>query len=196
MKPLSIIHTESSLGWGGQEIRILTESAGMIRRGHSVRLLCPREARIHDEAARFGVPVEALPIGRKNVKGLISMIRWMRQHPAAKEWDVINTHSSTDSWLVALANGILGRPAPIVRTRHISAPVPRNRLSSWLYGRAAAKVVTTGEVLRRRLIEDNRVEPGRIESVPTLRTWRPVGGAKQDRVAGGPHAGRHRGYPA
>lgn len=167
MKPLSIIHTESSLGWGGQEIRILTESAGMIRRGHSVRLLCPREARIHDEAARFGVPVEALPIGRKNVKGLISMIRWMRQHPAAKEWDVINTHSSTDSWLVALANGILGRPAPIVRTRHISAPVPRNRLSSWLYGRAAAKVVTTGEVLRRRLIEDNRVEPERIESVPT-----------------------------
>ena len=167
MRPLSIVHTESSLGWGGQEIRILTEAAGMIQRGHRVRLLCPREARIHDEAARYGVPVEALPIGRKNLNGLMSMIGWMRAHPAVKEWDVINTHSSTDSWLVALANLFLGRPGPIVRTRHISAPVPRNRLSTWLYGRAAAKVVTTGEALRCRLIEDNRVAPERIQSVPT-----------------------------
>jgi glycosyltransferase involved in cell wall biosynthesis len=167
MRPLSIVHTESSLGWGGQEIRILTEAAGMMRRGHRVRLLCPREARIYDEAARYGVPVEALPIGRKNIKGLMSMIGWMRAHPAVKEWDVINTHSSTDSWLVALTHLFLGRPGPIVRTRHISAPVPRNRLSTWLYGRAAAKVVTTGEALRCRLIEDNRIAPERIQSVPT-----------------------------
>ena len=35
---MRILHTEASLGWGGQEIRILTEAAGMIARGHSVEL--------------------------------------------------------------------------------------------------------------------------------------------------------------
>ena len=167
MRPLSIVHTESSLGWGGQEIRILTESQGMIGRGHRVRLLCPSGARIHDEAARYGVRVEALPIGRKNLAGLAAMIGWFRAHRADESCDVINTHSSTDSWLAALAMLTLGKPVPIVRTRHISAPVPQNRLSRWLYGRAAARIVTTGDALRRQLIEDNRVAPDRIESVPT-----------------------------
>lgn len=167
MKPLSIVHTESSLGWGGQEIRILSEAEGMIRRGHRVRLLCPGEARIFEEAARFGVPVEALPIGRKNPKGLAAMTGWFRTHRGGDSCDVINTHSSTDSWLAALAMLVLGGAAPIVRTRHISAPVPKNRLSAWLYGSAAARVVTTGEALRRQLIDDNGLAPGRVESVPT-----------------------------
>ena len=34
--PMRIVHTESSCGWGGQEIRVLNEAAGMIRRGHAV----------------------------------------------------------------------------------------------------------------------------------------------------------------
>ena len=163
MSPLSIVHTESSLGWGAQEIRTLTEAAGLIGRGHRVELLCPAEARIHLEAARFGVPVHALPIGRKRLRGLAAMIGWFRAHRC----DVVNTHSSTDSWLAALAMLMLGKPAPVVRTRHISAPVPQNRLTRWLYGRAAARIVTTGEVLRRQLIEDNAIAAQRIVSVPT-----------------------------
>ncbi len=37
MKPLSIVHTENSCGWGGQEIRILTEARGILDRGHASR---------------------------------------------------------------------------------------------------------------------------------------------------------------
>jgi len=167
MTPLDIIHTESSLGWGGQEIRILSEAAGLQDRGHRVRLLCPREARIHDEASRFGVPVEALPIGRKNLKGLASTIRWIRSQDPAAGRSVFNTHSSTDSWLVALGLQVLRRSFPIVRTRHISARVARNRLTRWLYTSAASRVVTTGQALRTQLIDDLGIASGRIDSVPT-----------------------------
>ena len=44
MKPLAILHTESSLGWGGQEIRILSESKGLLARrlaSVSVWMSCP-----------------------------------------------------------------------------------------------------------------------------------------------------------
>jgi glycosyltransferase involved in cell wall biosynthesis len=167
MKALDIVHTESSLGWGGQEIRILSEAAGMIHRGHRVRLLCPRDARIHDEAARFGVPVEALPIGRKNLRGLAALTGWLGANGGASRPGVINTHSSTDSWLVALAQLRPGGSVPIVRTRHISAPVPRNWMTRWLYARAAKRVVTTGEALRLQLIADTGIKPETIESVPT-----------------------------
>jgi glycosyltransferase involved in cell wall biosynthesis len=55
----------------------------------------------------------------------------------------------------------------MVRTRHISAPVPRNPLSRWLYTRATAHIVTTGELLKKELVERNRFPAARIESVPT-----------------------------
>ncbi len=160
---MKIVHTESSLGWGGQEIRILSESEGLMARGHSVTLLCPPQARIYAEAQRRGVPAVALPIGRKRFAGLRALIEWLR----VNRCDVVNTHSSTDAWLAALALLVLGRPVPMVRTRHISAPVPTNRLTNWLYERATRRILTTGESIRQQLIDRNGYTPGRIESIPT-----------------------------
>ncbi len=160
---LHIVHTEASLGWGGQEIRILTEAAGMALRGHQVTLLCPPQARIYAEAQNRGIPVVALPIGRKNLRGVLALRRWLKTHAA----DVINTHSSTDAWLAALAVQTLGKPIPIVRTRHISAQIPHNPATRWLYQRASQHIVTTGERLREQLIGVNRFSPAAITSVPT-----------------------------
>ena len=36
----TILHTESSLGWGGQERRILAEAGAMQQRGHRLFLAC------------------------------------------------------------------------------------------------------------------------------------------------------------
>ncbi len=163
MRPLQIVHTESSLGWGGQEIRILSEAQGMMRRGHQVMLLCAPQARILAEAPNWGVPAVPLPIERKRPVGLGALAEWFRVHRS----DIVNTHSSTDSWLTALAMLGIGRPCRVVRTRHISARVPRGPLSRWLYMRSAERVVTTGEALKRQLVEYNGFRASRIESVPT-----------------------------
>ena len=160
---MHIVHSESSCGWGGQEIRVLEEAAGMRSRGHRVTLLCPREARIHDEAATRGVTAVALPIARKSLAGWRAMRTWLAQETC----DVLNSHSSTDSWLAALALlGLSPRPA-LVRTRHISAAVPDNIATRWLYQSATSRIVTTGERLREQLIRDNRYRPETIVSVPT-----------------------------
>jgi glycosyltransferase involved in cell wall biosynthesis len=157
---MKIVHTESSLGWGGQELRILAESQGLARRGHELTLLCPLEARINAEAPNWGLRTVALPIATKRLDGLFALRGWLR----ANRCDVLSTHSSTDSWLGALAT--IGMRLPIVRTRHISAPVPRNALSRWLYARAT-RIVTAGEALKGDLIERTGVPAERIESVPT-----------------------------
>lgn len=154
---MKIVHTESSLGWGGQELRILAESKGLAKRGHDITLICPLEARIYGEAPNWGLRTVALPIATKRLDGVLALRRWLHANPP----DVVSTHSSTDSWLVAL-----GTRLPIVRTRHISAPVPRNFLTRWLYGRAT-RIVTTGEALKRELVERTGVPAERIESVPT-----------------------------
>ena len=163
---MKILHTESSCGWGGQEIRILSEARGMRERGYEVLLVCPGEARIFTEAARFDVPAEALPIARKGIAGVLALRKFLNSQRAVPI-DVVNSHSSTDSWLAALAcRSLSARPA-LVRTRHVSAPVPNNFTSRWLYRVASDVVVTTGESLRMQLIDDNRLDPRRVVSVPT-----------------------------
>ena len=159
---MKILHTEASCGWGGQEIRILEESRGLIQRGHEVSVACPAHARMATEAARFGVPVTALPIEFKTIAGFLAL----RRHLASTRPDVVNTHSSADSWLVALACATLSSPPAIVRTRHISAPVSANVANRWLYRQARA-VATTGESLRRHLLDTLDLDPGRVTSVPT-----------------------------
>lgn len=160
---LRIVHTEASCGWGGQEIRVLNEASGMLARGHSVTLLCPASARILVEASARGVPAVALPIGKKRISGVLALRQWLAVHPT----DVINTHSSTDTWLTAFATRFLRHAPPIVRTRHISAPIPGNLPTRWLYRRATRHVVTTGEALRQQVIDQLALEPARVTSVPT-----------------------------
>ena len=166
-RPLTIVHTESSMGWGGQEIRTLTEAAGFLARGHRVVVYAAPGSRIVAEAPRFGVPAVTLPIGRKRLRGLRSLVRTLREHPV----DIVNAHSSTDAWLDALACLWLertGRAAPVlVRTRHVSIAVPNDRATRWLYRKATARVVTTGEALREQLIRDNGLDAARVDSVPT-----------------------------
>lgn len=161
--PLHIVHTEASNGWGGQEIRILTEAQGMCARGHRVTLLASPTAQIFPVATARGIPVEAMPFERKSLRGLWAMRRWLKHNTC----DVINTHSSTDSWLVALAQIGLSRQIPVVRTRHVSVKAANNWSTRWLYGKACARVVTTGERLRVELMNGLSLAPERVISIPT-----------------------------
>ena len=98
-----------------------------------------------------------MPIGRKRPGALSALHRWLAANPP----DIVNTHSSTDSWLAAL-----GPRVPIVRTRHISAPVDPYPWNRWLY-RRARRVVTTGESLRRDLIARLGLDERAVVSIPT-----------------------------
>ena len=114
-QPLAIVHTENSCGWGGQEIRILTESRGFLDRGHRVTLLAPPEAPIVDAARRMAIPVVTLRLREKRLPDLLALRRWLATH--REGIDILNTHSSTDSWLGAIACATLADAPPIVRTR-------------------------------------------------------------------------------
>jgi len=135
----------------------------MLGRGHEVCIVAPPESRIFAEARGRGIPAHAAPIARKSPRGLWSLRRFF----AERATDIVNGHSSTDSWLDALALCTLSRAPRLVRTRHISAPISRNTANRWLYRRASAHVVTTGERLREQVMRETGLGPERASSVPT-----------------------------
>jgi glycosyltransferase involved in cell wall biosynthesis len=158
-----IAHTESSHGWGGQEIRILTESKMLISRGHRIILLADPDSLIAQRAELYGVRVHPLRLEKKRLREVFAM----RKALHSLKPDIVSTHSSTDHWVTALARLLISSKPAIVRTRHISAPVSSNLATRWLYRTGCEAVVTTGESIRQHLIESGLTDSHKARSVPT-----------------------------
>jgi hypothetical protein len=45
-----VLHSESSMGWGGQEMRILSDCRGLMARDHKAVIVCPPGSRIAERA--------------------------------------------------------------------------------------------------------------------------------------------------
>jgi glycosyltransferase involved in cell wall biosynthesis len=135
---MNILHLEASPGWGGQEIRILREAEGMRLRGHTVILVVMNGGGLVAEACKAGFTIYEIDYHKSAWPiAFWRLMRIMRRHRV----DLVNTHSSLDSWIGGLAARMLR--IPIVRTRHLSTPIKSGINSRLLYGALADFVVTT-----------------------------------------------------
>ncbi len=156
-RPRLILHTESAVGLGGQEIRILAETRWLLEHGWHVLIAAQPGSPLLAEAGAAGLPVVALRMrGAADPVALASLLRLIRR----RDVDLVHTHSSVDSWLGTLAARALRRP--VVRSRHVAIPIQRRRA---LVYRLADRVLTTGDAIRDIVIGAG-VPPARVISVP------------------------------
>lgn len=156
---LTILHTESSKGWGGQENRTLNEAIGLTRRGVRVLIAAQPESGLARRAAQQSIPVHLVPM-RSNFdfKAIAQLRRLLRDEAV----DIVNTHSGRDNTLAGLAAKTL-RPRPaIVRTRHLALPIT-SRLS---YTFIPDRIVTVSQYVAGYLIGAG-VPPEKIDAIPT-----------------------------
>ncbi len=162
-KSLAILHTEASLGWGGQERRILVEALALQKRGHRLAFACDPRGELYRRARLQSFPVTPLTFGgTHNLGAWIKLRRLLIQEPP----DILNTHSSLDSWVGSLAWRSLRTRPLLVRTRHLSTRVRNNWPTRWLYQTPDA-IITTGQVTKELLMERLGVPAQRIFSIPT-----------------------------
>jgi len=162
-RSLRILHTEASLGWGGQERRILVEALAMRQRGHRPAFVCDPRGELGRRAREQNFPVTPLTFG-----GLHNLWAWVRLRRVLGLGgvDILNTHSSLDSWVGTLAWRSLRTRPLLIRTRHLSTHVKDNRPTRWLYQTPAA-IITTGLLTKELLMERLGVPARRIFSIPT-----------------------------
>ena len=153
-----IIHTECSDGWGGQEIRIVEELRGMRRCGYATALIAPQHSRIFARAEAEGFAVYPVRFGNKG-----HLPSWARlfQLIAQLKPDVVNTHSSDDTWMAGFVARVFGVPL-IIRTRHVSTPIG----SAFSYKAFPHLILTTSHAIRENLIGCG-IHQERIVAVPT-----------------------------
>lgn len=157
----TILHTEWSFGWGGQEIRILAESLAFKNRGISVKIAAQPDGQLIDRAKKAGI--EVFPV--RMHKGLnISAIWQLVKIIKNEQINIIHTHSSVDHRLAGIAARICGKP--IVRSRHLSTQISRSPISKALYMKLADRVITSGESIRQAMIKNNKMSSDHIVSIP------------------------------
>ena len=179
----SVLHTEASKGWGGQEVRIVTEATWLCERGVRLVLAAQPDSRILEEARQAGLETAEVRMrGAWDVPAVLRLARLIRHGKI----DLVHTHSSIDAWVGGAAARIAR--VPVVRSRHVSIPI-RGGLNP-VYTRLADRVITSGEAIRR-LVLAGGVRPDAVVALPAgvdLATFTP--GVPGDAVRAEFHDGR------
>jgi len=141
------------------------------REGARGGVACLPGSKIGERAAAVGLEVVDLPWRSwLDPRAALFMSRLVRR----LEPDIVQTHSSKDSWLsfwLHLA-GI-----PVVRSRNISLRVPMGFFRSFSYRFGCREVVAVSDSIRRSLVEGAGVPPRRVHVVGSgvdLRRFRPT----------------------
>jgi glycosyltransferase involved in cell wall biosynthesis len=140
---MNILHTESSLNWGGQEYRTILEHNYLNDTNHSSWLLCDKKSKTIKKSQEFNCKnVLTADLSKSINITESSRILWLcKKHKI----DIINSHSPKDSMLCILAflAGI-----PLVRSRQITSPI-KKRFS---YEYLCTHIIATAGAIKNNLI--------------------------------------------
>jgi glycosyltransferase involved in cell wall biosynthesis len=158
MRQWRILHSESSRGWGGQEVRVLAELEWMRAQGNWVALAAPPASEIAKRAQAVGILYYPL---RTSKAVLPFEVIWLIQNHV----EVVNTHSSNDGWLAGLAARLAGRI--LVRSRHIEVDYPNRLTSGFAFRTLPHHIITTSQRIADRLAAELAIPPEKVTCVAT-----------------------------
>jgi glycosyltransferase involved in cell wall biosynthesis len=143
---LRILHTEAATAFGGQEFCIYKEMVAMRERGHHLEAVCQPHAELAQRLRDAGFTVHTV-----NMDGAVNFVRsvaFVRRVAARGRFDVVNTHSRSDTVRAAMG-ARLARTPLIVRTRHLAKPINSLYAYTWL----AHRVIAVSRHVQRQLLD-------------------------------------------
>ena len=155
---MRILHTESSVNWGGQEYRILDQMIWLAANGHHTALAARPGSALSLKAQAHGLAVHDLPyLGHYNPALILAARRLVR----TKRFDIVDTHGSRDGATHGFGRDI----APVIRTRHLSTPMkPKlHRRLQWQWG--CDRAIASAQIIKNDLAKKNFLPADRIDVV-------------------------------
>lgn len=164
MKTLHILHSEAAPGWGGQEIRVFQECQLLLERGHRVSIVCPPDSPLGKKFGQFSHPqLNFFPLVMKRPFSLLTLFSLTKIIKNSRP-DILHSHSSIDSWQVAMAGTLLG--VPIIRSRHVMIPIRNHIFNRWLYATAPRRILVSGKGIAEMVADHVEVSAEKIISIP------------------------------
>lgn len=147
MQMLRLAHFESSMNWGGQELRVIEQMEWLTARDHKVWLIARPGSAILDEAVKRNLPCFALRVrGSINLKTLYQLLRFLQQ----EEINLLDCHSNKDAYYGLWTRLLTKRK--VIRSRHVTDRIKTKgvRALVWRYGND--HIITTADAVNRQII--------------------------------------------
>ena len=157
-----ILHSESSRGWGGQEVRVFAELEWMRAQGHWVALAAHPDSAIAKRAQNAGILFYPLRTHKALLPFEVARLSaWL----ISNRVEIVNTHSSNDGWLAGVAARLAGRT--LIRSRHIEVDYPNRFSSGFAFRILPHHVITTSQRIADRLVAELGVPRKRVTCIAT-----------------------------
>ncbi len=159
---ITVLHTEAAKRWGGQERRTFVEAGEFNKkRGYRVILAVQPGSALGKHAEEAGIEVREIKMSNRDIPvALFRLFSLMRKEKV----DIVNTHSSSDSWIASFAARLAGRPI-LLRTRHVTIPISRHPFN--IVHKLPRMIITVSNYVRETMIRENRIKAEKIISIPT-----------------------------
>ncbi len=147
---MRIFHINMHRQWGGQPNRVLTTALGLRDMGHEVVVSGPRNCELVQRAKATGFETFDdldLETGLRP-RSFWRDVKAMKAHLQAKQYDIVDTHGSQDTWRVfAALQGWKGKRPAFIRSRHNIFPVSGNIMNRWLYSQIDHVITVSPQVI-------------------------------------------------
>jgi len=153
---VNILHTEWMGVIGGQTNRVMDDLLIAREIGARVTLACKRGSYLQHAAFKNRINTYEVPF--KYLLDPISFLQLIRII-TKENIDIVNTHSSKDSYVATLAAKFLGKK--IIRSRHMML----TKRPGFIY-KAADTIIVTGEAIKKEM-EENGISKDKVFSIPS-----------------------------
>ncbi len=152
---MRVLHTESSVNWGGQEFRILDQLVWLRAHGHETALAARPGSEIARRIRALQLPVHEIAYtGHYNPRDIFAARR-------LRGFDIVDSHGSRDGSTHGFARDLV----PLVRTRHLGFPLKSklHRRLQWRWG--CTRAIATAAFVKDDLVAKGFMEAGRVDVV-------------------------------
>jgi len=158
-----IVHTTCHTGWGGLEKRIFNESVWMMKKGHQVVIVAPRDTPLYARAKEYGFQVYGISFNRF---GMVKDYNRLKKIFTSEQPHIVNTHGNADS-KIALKAALKTEVPCRILSRHISAHVRNTWYNRQIYKKLSHYIFTTAGYTTRHLQKVFKLNSMEIFSMPS-----------------------------
>ena len=158
---MRIAHIESSMNWGGQELRVIEQSEWLIGSGHQVHIIARPGSAIFQEAENRGLPTLALEMRGSVHPGTIwKLFRYIRQNNI----EILDAHSNRDASYAMFAKWLTS--VAVVRSRHVTNTIKLGGMREMVWRKGCHRYSVTADKIRQQIVELGLATRNKIDVIP------------------------------
>ncbi len=158
---MRIAHIESSMNWGGQELRVVEQSEWLIENGHEVHIIARPDSAMLLEAEKRGLPTLALEMRGSVHPGTIwKLTRYIQNHAI----EVLDAHSNRDASYAMFAKWLTS--VAVVRSRHVTNAIKLGGMREMVWRKGCHRYSVTADKIRQQIIKLGLAPKNKIDVIP------------------------------